>query len=92
MKVDKKGHTTIIKETKGDIQLFIQNVTQEYNTFKTQNLILDVSHDKTVKLEDLLNFKDLANQHKKAKKSLVIVADGIDFNEVPEYLNIRELR
>lgn len=88
MKVDKKGHTTIIKETKGDIQLFLNSLTQEFHNFKNENLIIDVSHDNKVSINDLLNFKDLANQHKKSKKSFVIVADNIDFNDVPEFLNI----
>lgn len=88
MKVDKKGHTTIIKETKGDIVWFLENLTHEFHNFKNDNLIIDVSHDKNVILNDLLNFKDLANQHKNAKKSFVIVAENIDFNDVPEYIHI----
>ena len=88
MKVDKKGHTTIIKETKGDIQLFLNNLTNEIHSFKDQNLIIDVSHDSKVTLVDLKNFKSLSNSHKNAKKSFVIVADNINFNEVPEFLNI----
>lgn len=88
MKVDKKGHTTLIKDTKNDIQLFLQTVTNEYHTFKAQNLILDVSHDANVTIKDLIAFKLLADQHKKAKKSFVIVANNIDFTDVPEYLNI----
>lgn len=88
MKVDKKGHTTIIKETKDDIVWFLENLTHEFHNFKNDNLIVDVSHDSKVTLQDLLNFKDLANQHKKAKKSFVIVAENIDFNDVPENIHI----
>lgn len=88
MKVDKKGHTTIIKDTKGNIQLFLENVTNEYHNFKNDNLIVDVSHDANVSLDDLLNFKDLAKQHEKAQKSFVMVASAIDFNDVPEFLHI----
>ena len=86
MKVDKKGHTTIIKETRGDIKAFIENIATEYKTFEKQNLILDVSNDQKVGMSDLVNFKDLVKQHQKAKKSLVIVAENIDFNETPDYL------
>lgn len=88
MKVDKKGHTTIIKETKGDIVWFLENLTHEFHNFKNDNLIVDVSHDSKVTLQDLMNFKDLANQHKKAKKSFVIVVENIDFNDVPEFIHI----
>lgn len=88
MKVDRKGHTTVIKETKGDIQLFMNNLTNVFHDFKNDNLIVDVSHDNKVTLVDLLKFKDLVKQHKKAKKSFVIVAENIDFNDVPEDIHI----
>lgn len=88
MKVDKKGHTTIIKDTKGDVIVFIENVLNQYNSFKEQNLILDVSHDKNVTLNDIINFKDLAKKHAKSKKSFVIVANNIDFDVVPNYLTV----
>jgi len=88
MKVDKKEHTTIIKETKGDVQLFLDTILNEYHNFKNDNLILDVSHDKKVSITDLLPFKKLAKQHKDAKKSLVIVAENINFNDVPDFLHI----
>lgn len=88
MKVDKKGHTTIIKETKGDIVWFLENIKHEYHNFKNENLILDITHDPKVSLTDLLNFKELATQHIDGKKSFVIVAENIDFNEVPEDIHI----
>lgn len=88
MKVDKKGHTTILKETRGDIIAFIENIANQYTTFKDQNLILDVSHDKNVTLNDIINFKDLSKKHVSAKKSFVIVANDIDFNDIPNYLTV----
>jgi chitinase len=86
MKVEQKGHTAILKETKGDIHAFVENITNQYQTYGRQNLILDVSHDSKIVLNDLTVFKDLAKKHKSAKKSLVIVAQNIDFDEIPSYL------
>ncbi|WP_445457994.1 ribonuclease Z [Flavobacterium sp. HNIBRBA15423] len=88
MKVDKKGHTTILKETKGDIKAFLENISNQYASYKDQNLILDVSLDKKVTIDDIINFKDLAKQHIKSKKSFVIVVDALEFNEVPDYLMV----
>lgn len=84
MKVDQKGHTTIIKDTEGDTNLFLEKVTNQYNTFISSNLILDITHDKSVDLNSIQSFLDLSKKHKKQKKSFVLVADGIDFNEVPD--------
>lgn len=86
MKVDHKGHTTIIKDTEGDSALFLHKITEQYNTFKDSNLILDITHDKSVNLDAIKSFKELSKKHKKAKKSFVVVAEGIDFNELPSSL------
>ena len=88
MKVDQKGHTTIIRDTENDFISFVQKITNEYHVFQSQNLILDLSHDKTFATKDLAHFKDLAKNHKKSKKSLILVSDAVDFDKVPNYLNV----
>jgi hypothetical protein len=88
MKVDKKGHTTILRDTKKDIISFISAISTQYPTYKNQNLILDISLDKNINSNDVLNFKDLAKQHTKAKKSFVIVTDTIEFDQFPAYLTV----
>lgn len=88
MKVDQKGHTTIIKDTEGNSDLFLNKVTEQYNTFKNSNLILDITHDKSVTIDAVKTFSDLSKKHIKAKKSFIIVADGIDFNDVPQSLHV----
>lgn len=86
MKVEQKGHTTIIKDTQGNINSFLEKVTQEHNSFKNNNIILDVTHDKNTSINDLKLFSDLSKTHKKGKKSFVMVAENIDFNAVPTKL------
>ena len=88
MKVDQKGHTTIIKDTQNNLEAFVGKITNEYHAFQNQNLILDISHDKAISNSHLAHFKDLAKSHKKAKKSMIIVTDTVDFNKVPNYLNV----
>lgn len=83
MKVDKKGNTTIIKDTKGETAVFLMKVTHEHNSFKDENLILDLSHDKNLSLETVKSFSELIKLHKKGKKSIVLVASNINFNSVP---------
>ncbi|UGS22623.1 ribonuclease Z [Flavobacterium channae] len=88
MKVDQKGHTTIIKDTHNDVAAFVSKITNEYHVFQGQNLILDVSQDKSISNADLAHFKDLAKSHKKEKKSMIIVTDAVNFDKVPNYLNV----
>lgn len=77
MKVDQKGHTITIQDTQGDFASFLDKVSQSNTAFDSHNLIID--------LKLLL---PLAKQHKKLKKSFVVVAEGIDFNAVPAQLSV----
>lgn len=84
MKVEQKGHTTIIKDTVGQTADFLMKITHEHNTYKNSNLILDLTHDKNLSLEDVKSFAELIKLHKKQKKSIVLVADSVNFNAVPK--------
>ena len=83
MKVEQKGHTTTIRNTQGNTAEFYQKLHHEYNSFKSQNLIIDLSHDKALTMDDIKLFTDLIKTHTKAKKSLVLVTDAINLNDVP---------
>jgi len=88
MKVEHKGHSVIIKDTQGEIVAFLMKVTHEYKTFEKHNIILDVSHYENLSDKEIKTFLPLSKIHKKAKKSFVVVANGIDFNAVPEKLTV----
>lgn len=83
MKVTTKGHTIVIKDTEGNIVDFLEKINSQYNSFKQYNLILDISHDKSVDVKSLKIFSDLIKTHKKGKKSLVFIVQDIDFNKIP---------
>ena len=86
MKVLVKGHTTVLKDTQGNFQLFLDNITNQHEIYKNQNLILDVTHDKSISIQSIKTFTELSKMHCKGKKSFVIVAENIDFNAVPKSL------
>jgi uncharacterized protein with NRDE domain len=87
MKVEQKGHTVTIKDTESSFDVFLQKLTEQYNSFKSVNLIIDITHDKYFEISNLKQFSDLAKAHKKNKKSFVVVATAIDFNKVPTTIN-----
>ena len=88
MKVEQKGHTTIIRNTHGSTSEFYQKLHHEYNSFKSQNIIIDLSSDKALTMDDIKLFGDLIKIHNTAKKSLVIVADSVNFNAVPKNITL----
>jgi hypothetical protein len=79
MKVEEKGHTTIIKDTQGDLASFLLKLGHE-TSFSKHNLIIDLSSYERLVAKDILLFNDFYKKHKKGKKSLVIVASEFDFN------------
>ena len=86
MKVVVKGSTTILKDTQGDSELFLKNVTTQHESYKNQNLILDLTHDNSTSIQSIKAFSELSKLHSKGKKSFVIVAENIDFNAFPKSL------
>ena len=88
MKVEQKGPVTIIKNTQCSTKEFYQKLQHEYNSFKTQNLIIDLSHDKAITIKDINLFLEIVKYHSKSKKSLVFVTDIINFNDVPERITV----
>lgn len=88
MKVEQKGHTTTIRNTQGSTAEFYQKLHHEYNSFKSQNLIIDLSQDKELTMDDIKLFADLIKIHTKAKKSLVLVTNNVNFNAVPKSITL----
>jgi hypothetical protein len=88
MKVDQKGHTIVIKDTQGDFTSFLTKVTDQYKTFENHNLIIDLLSYNNLPTATIKLFLPLAKQHKKNKKSFVIVTSDFDFNAVPDTLTV----
>jgi Rps23 Pro-64 3,4-dihydroxylase Tpa1-like proline 4-hydroxylase len=88
MKVETKGHTTIIKDTQDDLTVFVMKVTHEYKTFERNNIVIDLSKHNDLTVKQIKSFDSLSKIHKKAKKSFVIVVNGIDFNDVPSKMTV----
>ena len=87
MKVETKGHTTILRDTVEPIADFCAKVTREHGQFVAQNLIIDLTPIE-VDLAAVKLFSPLAKSHQKGKKSFVIVVKAIDFNAVPAHLHV----
>jgi hypothetical protein len=88
MKVEQKGRQTIVKDTQGDCELFLEKLTNELHVFIAQNLIIDLLHNQKVTNAAIKQFVAVSKLHKKNKKSFVIVANGIDFTSVPSSLTV----
>lgn len=89
MKVDQKEHTITIKDTQGDFDSFLTKVSSQYKSFENHNIIIDLlSYKEEIAVSNLKLFLPLSKQHKKAKKSFVIVVADSDYNALPEKLTV----
>ena len=86
MKVEQKENFTLIKDTQGDLVSFLMKLTHEFKTFENHNLIIDLTAHKNLTNAALNTFLPLSNNHKKAKKSFVIVVKDFDFNIISSKL------
>lgn len=88
MKVEEKGNIIHIKDTSEDVVVFIEKINNQYNAFLNKSMVIDLLHNPTIQTRDIELFKELSKQHKKHKKSFVIVAKAIDFNRVSEKIQV----
>jgi hypothetical protein len=88
MKVSEKGHTVTLKDTQGDFSSFLRKITQQYKTFATLNMIIDLSQHDDLSINDIKQFFLLSKQHKKSKKSFVMVVINLDYNAIPDELTV----
>jgi hypothetical protein len=79
MNISIQGNTTILKDTQANINSFLDKITEDYQTYKDVNLILDLSENQDLKNKDVLLFSKLSSAHKKSKKSFVLILE-FDFN------------
>nr|WP_242499336.1 hypothetical protein [Flavobacterium sp. 140616W15] len=73
MKVDQKGHTTIIKDTQGDFISFLEKITQQFKTFGNHNIIIDLLAHKDLTINDIKLLLPLSKQQKKLKNLLLLL-------------------
>lgn len=83
MRLEQKGHTTVITNTGNNTPNFFDQVNLEFHHFKHQNLIVDLSKDLHVTLGDVKLFTDIIKIHKEQKKSFVLVSQSLNFNLIP---------
>jgi len=88
MEVITKEKYTLIKDIDSDVEKLVLNIDNQYDIFKNLNLIIDVSKNKNITITTLNHIKILSKKHKKNKRSLVIVAENIDYNKVSNQLNV----
>ncbi|MFD2824768.1 ribonuclease Z [Lacinutrix iliipiscaria] len=81
---DKDGNISIITQEKASIIELVKKLDVLYDRFKNDNIIVNLTSLKPILLEDIVEFLQISNTHRKAKHSFVIVTDKIDLDITPD--------
>ncbi|CAM4260320.1 ribonuclease Z [Zobellia nedashkovskayae] len=78
------GTTTIVSQEKTTLSIFLKNLNDAYPKIKNDNIIINLFSFSKLKADDVLEFLQISDLHKKAKKSFVLVTDKVSYDEVPD--------
>jgi len=81
---DKDGNTTTVFQENISLAAFIENVRQAYPRIKNDHIILNLFSFDRLNANDLLEFLELSNQHRAARKSFVLVSKKVSYDDIPD--------
>ncbi len=88
MILNQDGNISIITQEKVTLTELVIKIKDGYSKLKSDNIIVNLTSLEKLRLNELLEFLEISNTHKKSKLSFVLVSDKVDINEVPEELTI----
>lgn len=85
---DSNKGTTIVLQEKTTLSGFLKNLNDAYPKIKNDNIIVNLFSFSKLKADDVLEFLQLSDIHRKAKKSFVLVTDKVSYEEVPDKIYV----
>ncbi len=64
---DKQGNTSIITQEKASLIELVKKLQVIYARFKNDNIIINLTSLESLTIEDVIEFLQISNQHRKAK-------------------------
>lgn len=84
MILDKVGNTSIVFQENISLPKFLKNLNQAYPRIKNDHLIVNLFSFKKLDANDILEFLQISNMHRRLGKSFVLVSNTVAIDEVPE--------
>lgn len=88
MIIDRDGNITVITQEKASVKTLVHNIEQGYSKYKNYHIIVNLSSLDQISLEDIIEFLRLSNNHRRDKKSFVIVSNKVDLGQMPDELAV----
>ncbi|MFV0572178.1 MAG: ribonuclease Z [Xanthomarina gelatinilytica] len=84
MIIDKDGNITIVTQEKASVTELVKKLDVVYNRYKNDNIIVSLTSLQSIALQDVIEFLQISNTHRKSKHSFVIVSDKVNLDEMPD--------
>ena len=81
---DSDGTTTVVFQENISLQKFLKNLNDGYAEIKNDHIIVNLFSFSKLTSDDVLEFLQLSDTHRKANKSFVLVTDKVSYDEVPD--------
>jgi hypothetical protein len=81
---DSDGTTTVVFQEKISLEKFLENLNEGYPKIKNDHIIVNLFSFSKLTPDDVLEFLQLSNTHRKADKSFVLVTDKVSYDDLPE--------
>ncbi|HLT50381.1 MAG TPA: hypothetical protein VKZ93_00415 [Arenibacter sp.] len=84
MILDREDNVTMVLQENISLSAFIDNFKEIYPKIMKDNIILNLFSFSKLNADDVLEFLELSDTHRKSKRSFVLVTDKVSYDEVPE--------
>jgi hypothetical protein len=81
---EKDGNTTIVFQENISLAKFMENLNASYDKIRNDHIVVNLFSFTKLTSGDVLEFLQLSNKHRGAKKSFVLVTNKVAYAEVPD--------
>ncbi|WP_159023434.1 ribonuclease Z [Formosa sp. L2A11] len=81
MVLNTEGNTTIVTQEHATPAQLVKKMEDSYSKFKNDNVIVNLSSLDKLTLEQIIEFLQISNTHRKAKHSFVLVSDKTNLEQ-----------
>ncbi len=79
-----QDNTTIITQEESTIPELVLEINKLYDKYKNDNIIVNLITLNKVSTDDIIEFLQISNMHRKAKHSFVVVSNTINLDDIPD--------
>ena len=84
MILDREDNVTMVLQENISLSAFIDNFKEIYPKIMKDHIILNLFSFSKLNADDVLEFLEISDTHRKSKRSFVLVTDKVSYDEVPE--------